>query len=310
MDPHKVLDVIRNFNRCETPEDFRSVVISNVAKVVDADAYGVYMFRSCQPLKEYFLGRAPSRFLSEYEDRRSTDPVLEYVLRRRLAEDSSHLLGSAWTRHPLRLWMEKWGWEYSLQGPLMLDGDVVGTVNFARGRRFGPFEDIARRNVQVVCEEASAALQRIVRTVNLAKETRLFKACFDQAPTPMVVRDSGDAVRYVNAAALSQTPPGVLGRLNRSISLRGGEGYRLETRISERFVDLQVSEKTRQVANYLAEGRQNKWIAWKLGLSLDTIKYHVKALYSAMGVHSRVEFIRRISDGSLKTPMSESGDEG
>jgi DNA-binding CsgD family transcriptional regulator len=42
----------------------------------------------------------------------------------------------------------------------------------------------------------------------------------------------------------------------------------------------------------LIQGRQNKWIAWKLGISGDTVKYHVRRVYGLLGVSSRVELMR------------------
>ena len=50
--------------------------------------------------------------------------------------------------------------------------------------------------------------------------------------------------------------------------------------------------RSREVADLLIQGKQNKWIAWKLGISRDTVKYHVRRVYSLLGVSSRVELLR------------------
>jgi DNA-binding CsgD family transcriptional regulator len=53
-----------------------------------------------------------------------------------------------------------------------------------------------------------------------------------------------------------------------------------------------LPRRSREVAELLIQGKQNKWIAWKLGISRHTIKYHVRRVYSMLGVNSRLELLR------------------
>jgi DNA-binding CsgD family transcriptional regulator len=50
--------------------------------------------------------------------------------------------------------------------------------------------------------------------------------------------------------------------------------------------------RSREVAELLIQGKQNKWIAWKLGISRDTVKYHVRRVYGLLGVSSRIALVR------------------
>ena len=52
---------------------------------------------------------------------------------------------------------------------------------------------------------------------------------------------------------------------------------------------LGLSPRHRQVLALIAEGRCNEEIATELGLSPNTIKFHIRALYSRLGVRNRVE---------------------
>ena len=50
-----------------------------------------------------------------------------------------------------------------------------------------------------------------------------------------------------------------------------------------------LSPREREVLDWLAEGRSNKMIARKLGITEGTVKVHVKNLLHKLGLRSRVE---------------------
>ncbi len=50
-----------------------------------------------------------------------------------------------------------------------------------------------------------------------------------------------------------------------------------------------LSPRHRQVLALIAQGRGNGQIAAELGVSLNTVKFHVRALYARLGVRNRVE---------------------
>lgn len=52
---------------------------------------------------------------------------------------------------------------------------------------------------------------------------------------------------------------------------------------------LALSPRLRQILMLIAQGRSNDEIAVRLALSPNTIKFHVRALYTRLGIHSRVE---------------------
>jgi DNA-binding NarL/FixJ family response regulator len=52
---------------------------------------------------------------------------------------------------------------------------------------------------------------------------------------------------------------------------------------------LALSPRLRQILTLIAQGHSNEQIAAELGLSPNTIKFHVRALYARLGVRNRVE---------------------
>lgn len=57
---------------------------------------------------------------------------------------------------------------------------------------------------------------------------------------------------------------------------------------------LRLSSREREVACLLACGRAPKEIAAQLGLSPNTVRNHVKSVFTKLGVHSRVELVLRL----------------
>ena len=84
-----------------------------------------------------------------------------------------------------------------------------------------------------------------------------------------------------------------------SMRLGGCEGLFLSAWTAQagraRDVLESLPQRSREVAEFLIQGKQNKWIAWKLGISRHTIKYHVSRVYSMLGVTSRLELLRLAS---------------
>lgn len=63
--------------------------------------------------------------------------------------------------------------------------------------------------------------------------------------------------------------------------------FRAETKAVNRLATLTTAERT--VLDHLAAGRINKEIATELGVSIETIRTHLRNLFTKLGVHSRTE---------------------
>jgi DNA-binding NarL/FixJ family response regulator len=61
-----------------------------------------------------------------------------------------------------------------------------------------------------------------------------------------------------------------------------------------------LSERERQVALAIAEGRSNRQVAEGLHLSVTTVKTHISALFAKLGAGNRVEIARAVYDARLE----------
>lgn len=326
-----LIKAISAIHRSDCLDDFEHAFLQHVPAAIEADAFGLYLLDAQRKAPEKIVANgAPRVFLEEYENYRGLDPIYEFVVRHRGVADGAHLLGSRdWRSHPLRKWMQHWGLGHSLQGAVVIKGEVVGTVNFARGHAGRPFNARSRWLAQVVCEEAGAALERLLQSRETATQLELLSACFDSVPMPLVITDFRGEVRARNrraqaessGAASRQMDPlcrvahivselATSTRQTLEVQTDGGETY-LSMRLGgceglflsawtakagrARDVLESLPQRSREVAEFLIQGKQNKWIAWKLGISRHTIKYHVSRVYSMLGVASRLELLRLAS---------------
>ncbi len=58
----------------------------------------------------------------------------------------------------------------------------------------------------------------------------------------------------------------------------------------------QLSDREREVAHQLLEGKSNKQIASTLGISVRTVEFHLKNIYEKYGVASRMELVLKLGD--------------
>lgn len=325
-----LVKAISAIHRSDSLDTFKSAFLGHVSSALQAEVFGLYLLNPrLMRISTNFLGAgAPGAFLREYESYRALDPIYDFVVRERCVADGANLLGTRqWRFHPLRVWLRKWGWQHSLQGPLVIKGEVAGTVNFARGSTCGAFTARSRWVAQVLCEEVSAVLERLLQNRETIAQLDLYESCFESAPMPLVISDRTGAVRAVNrhARSFATSTPGEsrvgnpLSRVTEMVAemaRSSGEPLAVRTDSGDTFMSVRLRgcenlflcawlrpgdeahmlemlpERSRQVAELLIQGRQNKWIAWKLGISRDTVKYHVKRVYSLLGVSSRMQLLR------------------
>jgi len=59
---------------------------------------------------------------------------------------------------------------------------------------------------------------------------------------------------------------------------------------------LALSSREEEVAMWLASGSSNEEIATVLGISVNTVKFHVKNIYNKLGICNRTTFIFKINE--------------
>ncbi len=79
----------------------------------------------------------------------------------------------------------------------------------------------------------------------------------------------------------------------------------IATRLADRIdgrVDIQLTDKEREVPSILASGGRNREIAEQLGVSVRTVKYHVENIYQKLDVETRTQAVKTATDRGLLNP--------
>lgn len=92
------------------------------------------------------------------------------------------------------------------------------------------------------------------------------------------------------------------------ITVQRGGSYMSPTiarKIAERFMpkpkvpEQKLSERQMQIVQGLVDGLSYKMVADKLGISLDTVRDHIKRIYRTLEINSKAEIIKKALNGEL-----------
>jgi DNA-binding CsgD family transcriptional regulator len=223
-----------------------------------------------------------------------------------------------------------------LCAPLVINGEVAGTLNLARNRTQPAFAEADRQDAAVAATVFGAAVSAVRARTALDHERAKLAGALDRCGTPVVITDLTLAQRHLNepaAALLDRLGPvraeleplldcdeacGESGRIaSVQVESQSGDPVRLTVTsqrlpaardvvvstisvddgarplISPRFRPL-LTPREADVAAQVLAGRRDAQIAAALFLSPHTVKHHLKSVYAKLGVHSRVELVRRL----------------
>jgi len=223
---------LSRIHRSRSVDQLRQVFLKDIPRLIPADAYGMYLFDDESKTRAVFAYRAKPRFLSEYEEQRPEDPLLRHVLKRKKFTHSLAIYSEAeWAEQPLYKFLSRWGLAFSIEAPLMANGSVVGTINFATGNK-AYFSTETLRLARFLCEEMDACCGRLLE------------------------------IELLRRQLAHKTPADLLAG-------RAGE-----------------------VMQLAAAGMTNCAIAYRLDISENTVRYHVKRIYRRLGIRNRAQLTR------------------
>lgn len=81
-------------------------------------------------------------------------------------------------------------------------------------------------------------------------------------------------------------------------------GHRQSFPTRENVSESKLTRRERLVYTLLCNGLSNKQMATQLVISENTVRYHLKALYSKLGVSSRIQAMALSNAASLRLAMS------
>jgi DNA-binding CsgD family transcriptional regulator len=192
-------------------------------KLIPADAYGWYLFRphSVDPIVVSARG-VSDRFLELYEkEGRFRDPLFRRLWREHRAIcsdfdlDVEELQAFAFQAEISSGYVTR-----AIEAPLVIAGEVVGTLNIARNPESRRFNSSDVQHVATIARHASTAIARVRREIELETRCGIVEASLDALSLAIVVTGSDSEIIFANRSTdrLLETRASELASLLRTTS--------------------------------------------------------------------------------------------
>ncbi|MES9976190.1 MAG: LuxR C-terminal-related transcriptional regulator [Candidatus Thiodiazotropha sp.] len=160
---------VSRIHRSRSLEELQKTFFATTPQFVKADAFGMYLLDEKHKTKELFSYKANQNFLAEYEDIRLHDPIFMRMLQKKSLTHSSEIFKDRdWRKQPLYKFLSKWGLDHTIEAPLIVGGQVIGTLNIARGGQH--FRNDSLSFAQFICGEINTAYKHICEITELKRE--------------------------------------------------------------------------------------------------------------------------------------------
>jgi DNA-binding CsgD family transcriptional regulator/PAS domain-containing protein len=201
---HGAEQLLDALNASTTLDEVQDAFVGGIDGLIDVPAHAIYYLdsRSLAPLRVRTKG-ASDAFLSGYEERgRAIDPVLaRMAAERRTARSNAVLDAAAWRAHPFYPVVAEGGFDSTMQAPLVVEGELVGTLDFARRHRDGGFRAAEARLLDVVARRVSEAVARALRFEELGRQATLVERALDALGVAVVATSLDSTLLFANRAA-------------------------------------------------------------------------------------------------------------
>lgn len=322
-------------------EEIEMEYLRYIAPIIPAHATALYLFKPGKSDPIRIAGKGVNEeFLTYYETRgRELDPLRGWITKNRSPYQSQLLLGlEGWKHHPVYQVVGTMGIDFAMQAPIVSGSEIIGTLNFGREVREGPFTQIDLRAVSVV----SNFLHMAIANTLGRKESRQYQENFflslDHVQQGIVITDSDCTVRYANQTAKwlacrtlnPDRPAKQLSALIHKERQQRHTGTMKNEKLAGSFCPLPGSQlkQTLVLLNELSPslsqscfgnlltrrefevlqlvecGLRNHEIAERLFVSVNTIKRHLDNLYAKFNVNSRTELVAKAYQMAHFTPQS------
>jgi DNA-binding CsgD family transcriptional regulator len=246
---------------CRSVTALRHALFGYADAMIGGVAMGLYLFDRSDELRYISSRLAPQGFLDQYErEYRRADPMLDCIVSQQRTVDGFRFHGPAQWRHSVNYnLLREWGFHHNMGGALVVNDRTAGVLFVATAHEIDPFADFQVRRLNVMCRAGSLALTAMRERERLRCELSDAIADDDSDLWP-IERDW----RGHNAGLDDDRP-----------------------------ID-RLPARSREVAKRLCRGQPNKAIAHELGISVYTVKEHVRNLCKRFGALNRTDLVHRL----------------
>lgn len=326
-------DLISSLSNHQELEEIEAEYLRSIGMLIPAHANAIYLFKPDKPNPVRITATGVDEdFLSYYEEEgRNIDPLRAWIFKNHSPNQSQLLLGlEGWKHHPVYHVVGSASIDFAMQCPLIHNDQVIGTLNFGRTVSHGQFTKTDLKAVKILSQFISLAIAKTSGRKNLSRNHDHFCQSIDHAQQGIVIVDQDFEIQYANQTAQRLTtivfpdqPGGELSHLIRNeyeskkantvttttshklsarfCSVPGAKANQtlifLDEIISpsaQHLLDKLLTKRQMDVIRLVELGMNNRQIAKKLDISINTVKRHLDNLYCKLDVYSRTELISKV----------------
>lgn len=325
-------DLISSLSNHQELEEIEAEYLRSIGMLIPAHANAVYLFKPDKPQPIRITAKGVDEdFLVYYERKgRRIDPLRHWIFKNHIPNQSQLLFGlEGWRHHPVYNIVGSAKIDFAMQCPIVVNEQVVGTLNFGRTVTDGEFTPTDLKAVKILSQFFSLSIAKALGLSNhhLLKNQSKFCEAIDHGGQGIIIADQDFTIQYANETARKITmnafkkqPSQELFNLIRIEYNNKHDKHQLSDKISARycalpggkanqtliFLDDVISPSAQQLLSEILTDRQwdvirlvelgmnNREIAEKLDISINTVKRHLDNLYCKFDVYSRTELISKI----------------
>jgi DNA-binding CsgD family transcriptional regulator len=318
-------DVVCSFSGKSEFFEIESEFFSSISSIIPAHATAIYLFKSLQKKPDYISGKGVDKdFLSYYEKKgREIDPLKNWIMNKRSPNLSQVLLGlKGWQHHPVYDVVKTASIDFAMQAPIVSGNEIIGSLNFGRSFSEGEFKKHDLLTISILSHFLGLAIMRSFGKNSIAEYNAMFYKGIDNMKQSMIVTDSNRNINYANHAAMGtiirhfgkeKTITEFINRLGEDCEITNIDNLQLRTfplpgsknkqsivflddnppPSVNRTVQEMLTSREIDVLMQVERGLQNKEIAEKLFISVNTVKRHLDNMYGKFNVSSRTQLISK-----------------
>ncbi|NLI90946.1 MAG: hypothetical protein GX434_01710 [Peptococcaceae bacterium] len=323
-------ELISSISNHQELEEIEGEYLRSIGTLIPAHANAVYLFKPNKPYPVRITATGVDEdFLVYYEEKgRTIDPLRDWIFKNHSPNQSQLLFGlEGWKHHPVYNVVGSAKIDYAMQCPIVSDDHVIGTLNFGRTATDGQFNRTDLKAIKILSQFFSMALARVLRHSNLSRSQDQLCQSIDHGRQGIVIVDRDFTIQYANKSAqritmsvFNEQPSQELSNLIRLECQNQKNKHRQSKSLSARFCSLPggttnqtliflddvistsaqqlldelLTERQMDVIRLVELGMNNREIADKLDISVNTVKRHLDNPYYKFNVYSRTELISKV----------------
>ncbi len=305
---------------------------NSISSIIPAHATALYLFKSIKQKPDYISGKGVDKdFLTYYEkEGREIDPLKNWIMNNRSPNLSQVLFGlKGWQHHPVYDIVKTASIDFALQAPIVNGNNIIGSINFGRSFSEGAFKNEDLLAISIISHFLGLAIIGSFSNKSVKDYNRQFCKTIDYMPQAILITDKDSNVNYVNRSAkgtiirhfgFSRPEEEFSNQLRELLKTNNDNEDKAINNIKMRTCSLPGS-KNQQTIMFLDDtpppvindsirsiltvrevdvlilverGMQNREIAEKLFVSVNTVKRHLDNMFIKLNVTSRTKLISRL----------------